>query len=63
MGTSRNPDFQTVALFFELSCTKTFIVFSSCLVQQEDVGRYLHYLLTLPSVEKEDTVCKNTKDK
>lgn len=63
MGTSTNRVFQTVALFFKLSCTKTFIVFSSFLVQQEDVGRHLHYVLTLPSTVNEEDMCKNTEDK
>lgn len=55
--------FSDSAFIFKLSCTKTFIVFSSSPVQQEDIGRYLHYVLTLPSIGKEDDVCKNTKDK
>lgn len=52
-----------MGLFSKLFCTKTSIVFTSSAVHQEDINRYLHYVLTLPSIGKEGHVCKNMKDK
>jgi len=36
------------------------MVFSNSPMKHKDVGRYLHHMLTLPSIGKED-VCKKKK--